>query len=76
MKRLLLRESTDPTGMPWAEVVTRAEKRVSDAEDALRSAKDALIRAKSRAACPHARTDNFIFGDTCLDCGLYMNNGI
>jgi hypothetical protein len=27
-------------------------------------------------ACKHLYVDASIFGDTCNDCGLYLNNGI
>ena len=30
----------------------------------------------NQSNCLHERTDDGgVFGDTCLDCGLYLNNG-
>lgn len=57
--------------------VKEAKKYLVEAEEDLLSAKRNLKKAIDQEACQHLRVDNpgSIFGETCLDCELYLNNG-
>lgn len=58
-----------------AAAVTTAEEEVKRCKQNLQWAETALVKAKRQAACKHENVDGSVFGDTCRDCGYYLNNG-
>lgn len=58
--------------------VQKAQDEVRRAEANLTTARIELGRAVKQSKCKHMRVDNpgCIWGETCLDCGLYLDNGI
>lgn len=66
-----------PTGQPWKTILSVARTRVLEAEMSLDAYKTELKRLRKQAKCPHRRLDRGgIYGHNCLDCDLYMNDGI
>lgn len=57
--------------------VEYAEAAVAETEYRLVRAKEFLELTKKQTACKHINVDTAkVFGNTCMDCNLFLNNGI
>lgn len=57
--------------------IVEAQNQVIAAKSDLKRAEKNLKLSRKQARCKHKRVDEpgSYFGETCLDCKLYLNNG-